>query len=119
MIFAFGSIAPRLEEEIQGLLLFEACGGIGNFLNLQGDGQETISARYNGQLKQMTAVITDICSGFLAATGISLEIAEQDADEQTASNVAWEYVSIGNDTIEITCLLGTASRNDCFPGVHK
>lgn len=116
LIFAFGSIAPRLEKEIQGLLLFEACGGIGNFLNLQGAEQEAIFAAYNSQIKQMTAVITDICSGFLAATGISLEIAEQDADEETASNVAWEYVSIGNDTIEITACKEQLPATIVFPG---
>lgn len=115
LIFAFGSIAPRLETEIQGLLLFEACGGIGNFLNLQGAGQETISSAYNSQIKQMTAVITDICRGFLAATGISLEMSEQDTDAQISSNVAWEYVNLGKDTIEIIECKGQLPSEIVFP----
>lgn len=115
LIFAFGSIAPRLEKEIQGLLLFEACGGIGNFLNLQGAGQEAISTAYNSQVKQMTDVITQICSGFLAATGISVKVSEPDDEEHLTSDVEWEYVNLGNNTIEIIACKGQLPSEIVFP----
>ncbi len=115
MVFAFGSIAPHLEQEIQGLLFFEACGGVSNFLNLQGAEKETISAAYNSQIKQMTDVITQICRGFLAVIGMSVEASEPDAEEHLASDVKWEYVNLGNNTIEIIACKDQLPSEIVFP----
>lgn len=115
LIFAFGSIAPKLEKEIQGLLLFEACGGVANFLNLQGADQKAISDAYSSQVKQMTAVVTEICSGFLAAAGMSVEIDQSEKVEQSSPDIEWEYVNLGNDTIEITACKGQLPVKIAFP----
>ena len=115
LIFAFGSIAPHLEKEIQGLLLFEACGGVDNFLNLRGSKQKEVAEVYTNQIKQMTDVITQICSGFLAATGISVEFSEPDTEEHLTSDAEWEYVNLDNNTIEIVACKNQLPTEVIFP----
>lgn len=117
LIFAFGSIAPHLEKEIQGLLLFEACGGISDILNSQDANQEEITAIYTSQIKKMTDIITDICGGFFAVLGMSVNIAAFDnvEDEMPVSNTEWEYVNLGNDTIEIIACKDQLPSEIVFP----
>lgn len=115
LIFAFGSLAPHLEKEIQGLLLFEACGGIDKFLNLRGAGKEEVTAIYTNHVKQMTGIITEICSGFLVATGLSTGINVSDTEESPAPTVDWEYVNLGDDSIEITACKSQLPAAIVFP----
>lgn len=117
LIFAFGSVAPHLEKEIQGLLLFEACGGVNNFLNLQGAGQEEIATVYANQVKQMTDTITKICNGFLGAIGLSVEVDNVSTveTESAGSAVEWEYVNLGNETIEIIACKDQLPAEIVFP----
>lgn len=115
LISAFSVLAPSLEKEKQGLLFFKACGGFDSFLNLQGARQEKVIEIYNNQIKQMTDVITEVCSGILAATGISTVSSDSDMDGTIASTVTWEYANLGNNTIEITACKNQIPTNITFP----
>lgn len=117
LIFAFGSIAPHLEKEIQGLLLFEACGGISDILNLREAKQEEIAAVYTNQIKEMTSIITEVCSGLFTAIGMSVvsDAVNTDEGETFMPNSEWEYVNLGNDTIEIIACKGQLPSDIIFP----
>lgn len=117
LIYAFGSIAPHLEKELQGLLLFESCGGISSFLNLQGASQEEIATVYTNQITQMTGTITEICNGLLAAIGLqaAFDSASKSETESTLSNVEWEYVNLSDDTIEIIACKEQLPSKIVFP----
>lgn len=116
-IFAFGSIAPHLEKEMQGLLFFEACGGISDILNLKEAKQEEITAIYTSQIKKMTDIIVEICGGFFSALGISANIPGVDKvrSETPVPNTEWEYVNLGNDTIEIIACKDQLPSEIVFP----
>lgn len=117
LIYAFGSIAPHLEKELQGLLLFEACGGVSSFLNLQEASQEEIATVYTNQITQMSGTITEICNGFLAAIGLqsAIDSTSISETESTCSNVEWEYVNLSDDTIEIIACKEQLPSKIVFP----
>lgn len=114
LVYAFGLIAPHLEKEIQGLLFFEACGGVDAILNLQSAEKEEVAKVYTNQIKLMTGVITEICDSFLTVTGISKETSIV-VDEDNSKSVEWEYVNLGNNTIEITSCKDQLPEKILFP----
>lgn len=117
LIFAFSSVAPHLEKEKQGLLLFEACNGISEILNLQEGKQEKIDVVFITQIKKMTDIITEICGGFFDALGmpVNIDAVDEDENEISAPNAEWEYVNLGNDTIEIIACKGQLPSEVIFP----
>lgn len=99
LISTIATFAPNLEKEIQGLLFFDACDGINNFLALNSASTEKANATYIEQINTMTEVIKQICNAFLTVTGVSLN--REQLNAETSQATEWEYVNLGNNTVEI------------------
>lgn len=113
LISSIATFAPNLEKEIQGLVFFDACNGINNFLALNSASLEKANAMYIEQINNMTEIIKQICNAFLAVTGVSLN--QEQLNSETSQATEWEYVNLGNNTIEINSYKDALPENITFP----
>lgn len=106
----FSILAPNLEKERQGLLLYYACCDIDKFLGLKTASCEVVETVRANQIEKMAIITREICDAILSAIGISRT--EQEYISQT---VDYEYIDIGNNTIEVTAFKGEIPSRIVFP----